>query len=75
MNGAEDRNRTGTPLAEAQDFKSCASTNFATPAHKIRMNPNRANTYLFWQRKIPHAKKIPHHIISSSTPQQPIREA
>ena len=30
--GAEDRNRTGTPLFTAQDFKSCASTYFATPA-------------------------------------------
>lgn len=32
LNGAEDRNRTGTSLFTTQDFKSCASTNFATPA-------------------------------------------
>ena len=31
-NGARDRNRTGTVLLP-QDFKSCASTNFATRAH------------------------------------------
>ena len=32
LHGAEDRNRTGTSLFTTQDFKSCASTNFATPA-------------------------------------------
>ena len=32
INGAGGRNRTDTRLP-SQDFESCASTNFTTPAH------------------------------------------
>ena len=34
INGAQGRNRTGTPV-KARDFKSLASTNFATWAYKL----------------------------------------
>ena len=37
MNGAPDRNRTGTRLLET-DFKSAASTNSATGTHNTRLN-------------------------------------
>lgn len=32
IGGARGRNRTGTPLTEARDFKSLVSTNFTTRA-------------------------------------------
>lgn len=32
FDGARGRNRTGTPLTEARDFKSLVSTNFTTRA-------------------------------------------
>ena len=32
VDGAPDRNRTGTPLAQAADFKSAVSTSFTTGA-------------------------------------------
>ena len=51
LNGARDRNRTGTPLTEARDFKSLVSTNFTTRAVSLfafilRQPPERLDKHL-----------------------------
>ena len=47
LSGARGGNRTRTPLLE-QDFKSCASTNFATRARDFCLSLNRSPPFFIF---------------------------